>query len=267
MNYDVVTCGFASAPLPWLDRSSESGLPDPASSGFLDAAFTALDGLDWDRRVLVVYPAGRAASHRLGVLRASLRNPFVVPVGLPQPVTGLAGTASWLAALAERGVSAGAALASIDAISAHLPTYAVATSVAGLEMPEVRLRHHMLSWVPGTVFSISMTDTTLVEVGAASPSRAPEPVASTVVWTGDERLAAKLGVSTRAEVDRVELPAAESGPSRWRRARFYEHCVVPHDVDAFVDRLAATPFPPCTHCGEPMDRFCSFCLSQEGALA
>lgn len=264
--YDVVTCGFASAPMPWLDRPGHEGLPDPAAPDFLDVAFTALDGLEPDRRVLLVHAAGRAASQRLGVLRSALRNPFVLPVPLGLPVTGLAATAAWLAALAERDVTAGMAMAGLDEVARHLPTYAVTSSVAGLEMPEVKLRHHVLSWLPGTVFSISMTGTTLVEVGSASASRAADPVASTLVWTGDQRLASRLGASTPTEVDRVELTAAE-GAGRWRRARFYEHCVLPHDVDAFAERLRARDLARCTHCGDAVTRHCSFCLSQEGAHA
>lgn len=83
VSFDVVTCGFSSAPLPWLDRPGDVRLPDPCAPDFLDLAFSALDGLEVDRRVLLVHPAGRTSAHRLGVLRASLRNPFVVPVGLP----------------------------------------------------------------------------------------------------------------------------------------------------------------------------------------
>lgn len=266
MLYDVVTCGFASAPLPWLGRPGHDGLPDPAAPDFLDVAFTTLDGLEPDRRVLLVHAAGRAAAQRLGVLRSALRNPFVLPVPLGLPVTGLAATAAWLAALAEREVSAGTALAGLDEVARHLPTYAVTTSVAGLEMPEVKLRHHVLSWVPGTVFSISLTGTTRVEVGSASASRTADPGPATVVWTGDERLAARLGSGTPAGADRVELEVGE-GSGSWRRARFYEHCVVPHDLDAFAERLGARELARCTHCGDAVDRHCSFCLSQEGAHA
>jgi hypothetical protein len=200
------------------------------------------------------------------VLRSALRNPFVLPVPLGLPVTGLAATAAWLAALAERGVSAGTAVAGLDEVSQHLPTYAVTTSVAGLEMPEVKLVHHVLSWIPGTVFSISMAGTTRVEVGSLSTARTPDPGPATVVWTGDERLASRLGAGMPTEANRVELEVAEGG-RRWRRARFYEHCVVPHDVDAFAERLRARELIRCTHCGDALARYCSFCLSQEGAHA
>ena len=262
----MVTCGFTSAPLPWLERPGQEGLPDPAAPDFLDAAFTALDGLEPDRRVLLVHGAGRAPTQRLGVLRSALRNPFVLPVPLRLPVTGLAATAAWLAALAERDVSAGTAVAGLDEMAQHLPTYAVTTSVAGLEMPEVKVRHHVLSWLPGTVFTISMTGTTLVEVGSGSPSRAAaEPAAATVVWTGDQRLASRLDAVTPAGADRVERAA--DGAGGWRRARFYEHCVVPHDVDAFAERLRARELARCTHCGDAVSGHCSFCLSQEGAHA
>lgn len=266
MTYDVVTCGITSAPLPWLGQHQRPVLPDPAAPDFLDVAFTALHDLDPDERVLLVHAAGRAASHQLSVLRAALRNPSVVPLGLPMPSTGVAATASWLAALAHREVSAGVAMANLRMVAAHLPTYAVATSVAGVELPQVRLRHHVLSWVPGTVFSISMTDRTTVEVGAAS---AVEPVATdtaTVVWAGDQRLAGKLGASLPPEIERVELEQAGE-TQMWRRARFYEHTVVPHDVDAFAERLRSMPLGRCPQCGDAMNHFCSFCLTQEGAPA
>lgn len=266
LQYDVVTCGFASAPMPWLGHAGQPGLPHPAAEAFLDVAFTALDGLEPDRRVLLVHQAGRAATHRLGVLRAALRNPLILPVPLNLPVTGLAATSAWLGALAERDVTAGMAVAGLDDIARHLPTYAVTTSVAGLEMPEVKLRHHVMSWVPGTVFSISMAGSTVVETGSASAARGPDPAESALVWAGDRRLAPRLGLSAGGDQERVELPAAEA-QGRWRRARFYEHCVVPYDVDAFAALLRSHPLSRCTHCGDSVARYCSFCLSQEGAPA
>ncbi len=257
--------------MPWLSRPGHEGLPDPESPEFLDVAFTALDGLEPDRRVLLVHAAGRASAQRLGVLRSALRNPFVLPVSLGLPLTGLAATAAWLAALAERDVTAGMAASALDEITRHLPSYSVTTSVAGLEMPEVKLRHHVLSWLPGTVFTISMTGTTVVEVGSSSAAPASDPEASTLVWAGDQRLAPRLAGGTpsgssSSGVDRVELPSTETA-GRWRRARFYEHCVLPHDVDAFAERLRAKDFARCTHCGDAATRHCSFCLSQEGAPA
>lgn len=250
----------------WLGRPGHEGLPDPTAPDFLDTAFTALDGLEPDRRVLLVHAAGRATTQRLGVLRAALRNPFVLPVSLELPVTGLAATAAWLAALAERDVSAGMAVSVLDEVTRHLPSYAVTTSVAGLEMPEVKLRHHMLSWLPGTVFSITMAGSTKVEVGSATTARAVELDVSTLVWAGDPRLASRLTGSVPAGVDRVELPLPGTS-GRWRRVRFYEHCVLPHDVDAFAERIRARDYSRCAQCGDAATRHCSFCLSQEGALA
>ena len=110
-----------------------------------------------------------------------------------------------------------------------------------------------------------MTGTTLVEVGSSSASPAAEPAAATVAWTGDMRLAPRLDAVTPAGADRVELAA--DGAGRWRRARFYEHCVIPHDVDAFAERLRARELARCSHCGDAVSRHCSFCLSQEGAHA
>lgn len=266
MSYDVVTCGFASAPLPWLGKPARSGLPDPGDPAFLDVAFTALDGLDHDNRVLLLFASGARPGHVLRVLRGALRNPSVVPVGVSLPITGLAATASWLEALADRDVSAGAVTAALRTIAAHLPSYAVTTSVAGLEMPEVRLRHHMMSWLPGTVFSISMSDATTVEVGALGSPQAPPSGAATLVSAGDERLAGRLGASFPSDVERVVL-AEEAGHQMWRKARFYEHTVVPHDIDDFAERLRSASLARCPQCGDTMKGHCSFCLAQEGALA
>jgi hypothetical protein len=266
LTYDVVTCGFAAAPVPAIGREGAAQLPDPLADDFLETAFAALDGLEHERRVLLVHPAGRAVGHRLGVLRAALRNPFVLPVALGLPVTGLAGTAAWLGALGERDVSAGTVLAQLDAVRAHLPTYAVTTAVGGLELPEVGLRHHLLSWVPGTVFAISMASTTRVELGGVTAAGATG--AATVVWSGDERLATRIKSPDGSPVpgDRVRLPEEDGARSWWNRARSYEQCVVPHDVDAFADRLRATELSRCPTCGDAVATFCSFCLSQKGSF-
>ena len=157
-------------------------------------------------------------------------------------------------------------MASLPAIAAHLPTYAVTTSVAGLELPEVRLRHHMMSWVPGTVFSITMAGTTTVETGSASAVRAAVEGPATVVWSGDERLAPRVGAPTPSGADRVQATEVE-GHQMWSKARFYEHTVVPHDIDDFAERIRAASLRRCPQCGDAMSSFCSFCLSQEGAHA
>ncbi len=281
--FDVVACGFDAVVLDGLaEAGAARTLPDPAEPGFVESAFDALSQRSHEH-VLVVHARDPRATRRIRTVRSLLQSSGVVPVPLHRPPTGLATQTAWLAAMAGRGVSAGAALAALPAVDRHLPTYAAATSVARLELPEVRLRHHLLSWLPGTTFRVSLGGVARVEAGRPAPAgassdhsdprvgpaadRAADP-ACDLVWSGDRRLEPHLVATRPARVSQsVELTGTRERDPWWGGARHYEHTVVPRDLDAFVATLGSVVRSTCPQCGEPLAAVCPFCQSLEGAAA
>jgi hypothetical protein len=201
-----------------------------------------------------------------------LRTTSVAPVELPLPRAGLAAAATWLASLSERGVAAGAAYDLVPRIPAGMPSYASTTSVAALDLPVVRLHHHVLSWLPGTTFIVAHDGQPRVGSGSLEPARPLPRGPVGLVTAGDAALAGSLervlhGLDVR---ERLELRDDDAATSPWRRARAYEVCVVPDDVDAFSvgDGPAVTgERPRCPQCGEPTFSACPFCRAREGVLA
>lgn len=265
--FDVVTCGFVAVALRSLpEHQNVTALPSADSADFVEQAYTALRERDPDRRVLVLHPSRAADTRKVMVVRALLQSSEVAPVPLLLPVTALAATASWLAALAERGVSAGSALASLGLVAEHLPSYAATTSVARLDLPQVGLVQHLMSWLPGSVFGIAFDGPPRVEIGQLA-SRVPLPEGSVdLVTAGDTGLADKLRATVPSGVQenqRLEVPA--SGALWWGKSRYYEHCVVPHDIDAFTERIRHSEgLTRCPQCGDAMQLHCRFCFAQEG---
>lgn len=233
----------------------------------MESAYAALADSDPDRRVLLLHSARRDDTRRIAIVRGLLHSTSVVPVPLQLPLTGISALASWFAALSAREVTAGTALAHLRQIRMHLPTYAVTRSVAGLDLPQVKLRHHMLSWLPGTTFAVALDERTRVESTSVRPESTAVRGAVDIVRAGDHRLAAKVQSTVPAAVgETVDLPLPERGAPWWGTSRFYEHCVVPRDVDAFAESLAAAPKRRCPQCGDDLETYCPFCRAQESVL-
>jgi hypothetical protein len=287
--YDVVTCGFAPAALQaHPGYQAVSVLPEPEAPGFLEAGHELISRVDPDRKVLLVHAAGTASAQRVAMLRALTRRTTVAPLAVDLPLAGLAACGTWLAALAEAGLSAGEVLSLAPQVSRHLPTYAVTSSVAGLDLP-VRLHQHVLSWLPGTRFTVALDGSPRVTNGAlgssgpdrrtdadaqADPARVHAAGIVDLVVAGEERYADTLaGVLGRYRVGerRVAERAADASTGRaaltwWGRARAFEACVVPRDLSGALDG-ARVPSGRCQTCGEAAPAACPFCLSQEGVLA
>jgi hypothetical protein len=285
--YDVVTCGFAPAALQAHPcYQGVSVLPAPEAPDFLEAGHELVERADADRRLLLVHAAGTARSQRVAMLRALTRRTTVAPLAVDLPAAGLAASATWLAALAEDGWSAGEVLSLVPQVSHHLPTYAVTSSVAGLDLP-VRLHQHVLSWLPGTRFTVVLDGSPRVANGSLAdhapapaegggeagdqPATGPEAGIVDLVVAGEERYAATLApvleryrVGERHVVEPGEPPAGRSASAWWGRARAFEACVVPRDLSRVRARAATVR---CQTCGEAATAACPFCRSQEGVLA
>ncbi len=166
-------------------------------------------------------------------------------------------------------MGAGVALASLDRIARHLPTYATTSSVARLALPEVRMRHHVLSWLPGTSFGIDLGSDVRVAVGRLTPANPLPEAGADLVWSGDRRLEPHLAEARPARVNQTLELRPEAASPWWGGARHYEHTVVPRDLEAFVasltdeDAVSTT----CSQCGEVAADHCPFCQSSEGVAA
>jgi hypothetical protein len=241
-------------------------LPDPEDPEFLEAGHAALADRDPDRRALLLHASGGLRRRRVAMLRGLLRTSAVAPVPLTLPLAGLAASGSWFATLAERGLSAGEAHALAPAVATALPTFAVTSSVAGLDLPVVRLHHHVLSWLPGTSFTVALDGPPRVVTGRAE-RRQPVTGPVDLVTAGDDTLATSLGgvIEGLTVGERHELPADGTSPW-WGRARAYEMCIVPRDVEGFVEQARGAG-TSCSQCGDAAPSTCPFCRALEGKPA
>jgi hypothetical protein len=264
--FDVVTCGFAPAQLTAHPAHAEvRELPAPSAPDFLERGHDLLTTTSPERPVLFVHATSPAARRRVATLRATVRTP-TMGVGFARPLTGLAAVATWLASLADRGVPVGIATGhTLDHHAALLPTYVVTSSVAGVDLPLVRLNHHVLSWLPGTMFTIGLDDHPVITTGRLTVSF-PQAEGTDLVVAGSTRLAERLtGVTPAHVVERFEALTPAVDTVAWGRARFYEQTLLPRTVEPTVSDIEARPSATCAQCGErSLGSACAFCASREG---
>jgi hypothetical protein len=280
--FDVVTCGFAPARVTAHPaHAAVRELPAPSAPDFLERGHDLLtridrrDGPDHregpddadgpGRPVLFVHAASPAARRRVATLRATVRT-STLAVGFGRPLTGLAAVATWLASLADRGVPVGVAVGhTLDHHAALLPTYVVTSSVAGVDLPLVRLSHHVLSWLPGMLFTLGLDEHPRITTGRLTASF-PQAEGTDLVVAGSPRLAERLaGVTPAHVVERFEAPTPAVDGIAWGRARFYEQTLLPRTVDPTVRDIDARGAARCVQCGErSLGPACAFCASREG---
>ena len=268
--FDVVTCGFTAARVRAHPAHHDvRELPAPTAPDFLERGHDLLATTDGERPVLFVHAAHPATRRRVATLRATVRTPTMA-VGFGRPLTGLAAVATWLASLAARDVPVGLATGhALDRHAALLPTYVVTSSVAGVDLPIVRLTHHLLSWLPGTMFTIGLDEHPRITTGRVTASF-PQAEGTDLVVAGSPRLAERLAAATPANVvERYEAPEpAEStgaGPIGWGRARYFEQTALPRSVDQGVSEIDALGTVRCAQCSEPsLGTPCPFCSAREG---
>jgi hypothetical protein len=267
--FDVVSCGFAAAALrSHPSYASVRELPAPGAPEFLERGHELLTGTSSERPVLLVHAASASTRRRVATLRATVRTPTMA-VGFARPVTGLAAAATWLASLADRGVPMGVAASHTkDRHAALMPTYVVTSSVAGVDLPIVRLSHHLLSWVPGTMFTLGLDEQPRITTGRLTASF-PQAEGMDLVVAGSSRLAERLsGVTPAHVVDRHEALPVAGAALGWGRARFYEQTLLPRGVERSLEAINGRSTMLCAQCGEQsLGATCSFCSAHEGVLA
>jgi hypothetical protein len=266
MVFDVVTCGFAPARVKaHAAHDSVRELPAPGAPDFLERGHELLTATSPEQPVLVVHAASPAARRRVATLRATVRTP-TMGIAFARPLTGLAAVATWLASLAGHGVPVGIATShTLDHHAALMPTYVVTSSVAGVDLPIVRLSHHMLSWLPWTMFAIGLDEHPRITTGRLTASF-PQAEGTDLVVAGSPRLADRLaGVTPAHVVERFEAPTPAVDAIAWGRARFYEQTLLPRSVAPSVLDIDARSSVACAQCGEhALGSPCPFCSAREG---
>ncbi|GAA4703500.1 hypothetical protein [Nocardioides conyzicola] len=267
--FRVIACGFPAAAVPSLPYGAVVELPHPSEPGFLDAALDHLLSEESDVPRLLVHDGTRVSEHRLRLLRSVYGDFRVLPVGVRRPLTGLASTATVLAGLAELGVAPGAVLSGLPLILGHSRIEAVSRRVSGLDLPEIGLRHHLVSMIPGAVVRIRFTER--IEVGVPRSGHHADALIgpdAVVVRAGNPALAGRLA-SRGQPVSNGQLPTIDvEGPAPvtsgwWGTRNYYERCVLTSDLRVLASRIGTGPWRRCPECGEPVTSHCRFCSAQE----
>lgn len=266
--FGVVACGFVPAAHAQADATAPGELPAPTAAGFLDEAVDLLVGLPTDLPVLLVHGGTRESERRVAVLRAVARDHELLSMGVPRPVTGRAAAAALLAALAAHDVPVGVAASYLVQRHAELiPTYAVTASVAGLDLPFVRLRHHLMSWLPGTVFSVALDARPRITTGRLQ-AVLPQAEGMDLVVAGQIRFADRLaGVTPAVVVETFQADHGAEASQWWGGSRFYEQTLLPRDLDELLAQVTAQPVTPCPQCRRPVTGPCPFCPAGEARPA
>ncbi|MFC6041896.1 hypothetical protein [Nocardioides hankookensis] len=268
--FRVIACGFPGAAVPSLPSAAVVQLPHPSEPGFLDAALDHLLADESDGARLLLHDGTGASEHRLRLLRSVYGDFRLLPVGVRRPLTGLASTATVLAGLADLGVAPGAVLSGMPMVLAHARIEAVSRRVSGLDLPGIRLRHHLVPMIPGAVVRIRFADR--IEIGVPRSEQeiddaeaGPDAV---VVRAGNLALAGKLvGRGQPASGD--QLPTIDVDGSApvtngwWGTRNYYERCVLPTDLHDLASRIQTGPWRRCPECGESVSSHCRFCSAQE----
>lgn len=264
-SFAVVTCGFTPAVLSAHPSAAGAPeLPHPTDPDFLDQGVELLRGATDE--VVVLYPPGRESRRRTQVLQAIVRAENVRTVTLGRALTGLSGAGAVLTSMATADVPAGIAVGQLlDRGPALIPTYAVTTSVASFDSPQVRLSHHVLSWIPGTVFTITLAKEVSITRGTITAETRPDGAVDAVVC-GDAKLAGRLQSVTPPDiVERFEH--RPTGQNLWGGARYFEETLVPRDIGSLLAGVDDRPTLRCSQCGTLLTGACPFCTSREAQAA
>lgn len=161
----------------------------------------------------------------------------------------------------------------LPALAADLVDVGLVSSVTALDMPGVKLGHHLSSYVPGAkLFAVQVTPAPYVaRVGSAGLGPGIEafatpdfgPVGARILLAGSrgvpEGLAQHWGVTAPPGPVSAPLPME----AFWHDQAAGEVVVVPDDPAAWVAlRIPTAAFHPCGWCGEPLAdevRSCVFC--------
>ncbi len=266
--FSVMTSGFAPAALDAHPaHASVQRLPRPEDPEFLTEALTHIDAGPPEAPVLVLHAAGREATRKVHVLRALSRARRVVPLGLSLPPTALAARATWVASLAERRVPIGIAIGHLQRHADIMPTVAVVGSVAKVDLPEVRFRHHLLSWLPGVRLAVVMGGGS-TEVRSARrfvPDLAADGM--DLVVSGERAVVGTLELPNPTDGQVADLTGTVDATAWWGRGRYFEQTLVPRDIVDALRVVSREKFGRCPVCGGVAVGTCPLCAVREERVA
>lgn len=263
--FNVVTCGFAAAPLESLPTHGNAlALPHPRAEGFLDRALDLLLAEEWEpATVLLLHDGSREGEHTLRMLRSMLRRPRVLPIAVRLPLTGLAGVATVLTTLAAARLNAGAVVSSLPWILDSVTARAVTSSVAKLDYPGIGFTHQLATLLPGSTLQMRFGAQLVTGAAAASAPLAPSGQVG-LLESGDRRLAERVGGPPSSLAETVQVTgSAELMAGWWGTSRYFEQTAVPTDLTAVSTRITSFPWRRCRECSDAMNQFCQFCSAQE----
>jgi hypothetical protein len=263
---------IADDPRVWSAGSEESGLLGLSPSARL-AAFERLTAGD-SRLVVLCGHRQAAAVNREAALARSMLDARVAVVPLPGGPLGqyaMARIADQALMVPDRPTTLIVSL--LSELAAELVDVGVLNSVSALDLPGIKLQHHLASYLPGPrLFAVQLTPHPFVAaIGREHLPAAAEAFTSADFGAGGARLLTagprpipltleqQLGVPGAAHQVKAVLDLA----GYWRDDEATELVVVPADpADWVAQRVPAQAGQPCGWCGESVAaslRSCVFC--------
>ena len=228
---------------------------------------TAFEQLtDGDTRLVLLCGQRQAARvHREAALARSILEARVAVVPLPGgPLAQFA-----MARIAERALimadrPTAVIVSQLPALAAQLVDIGLVTSVSALDLPSVKLRHHLASYLPGShLFAVQLTPTPVV--AAASRARVPTvdfgETGIHLLVAGTRSIPVALAEELGALGPAVRVTADLDLPGFWRDEQATEVMVVPADPSAWVaQEVAIHAGHPCGWCDELLATTASSCV-------
>lgn len=218
--------------------------------------------------VVAIYPgwSSDSALQRLQTVRSVLRTTRLAFYATPSPPLAGAVLTSLANVVAPHARSAGALLAGLPVLEAHLLVLAWLGSVAKLQVPTPTLLQHGLSLLPWTAFGVSSWPQPSVRRLTGKDRSLPLPRVKGPIRIaaagrdGDQSWVADVVAPALGGAPVVEVPGTLLGPEWWGSKRLIEVVAYPMELKATVDRVNGAPTQLCSWCGEeaPMGP-CSFC--------
>lgn len=219
--------------------------------------------------VVAIYPAWSSdvAMQRLQTVRCALHTTKLAFYPTPSPPLAGAVLTSLANVVAPHARSAGALLAGLPVLEAHLLVLAWLGSVAKLQVPTPTLVQHGLSLLPWTVFGVSSWPQPAVRRLTRKDRSLPLPKVrgpiriAFAARNAEESWVPEVVAPALGGPPVVQVPATVLGPQWWGAKRLIEVVAYPIELQTAVERvnsaatylcgwcLEETPPGPCAFCG------------------
>jgi hypothetical protein len=270
----IVAVGFE--PGPYLPSAgSPPSVPQHLDREDLDPLSDVITNLlTRHEAVVVIHPSWDAepSLQRVETVRSAFAGNRLVTYGTALPPLAGAVLVALSSAVAPLTRSAGALLAGLPVLEAHLLVLAWLARVTRLHEPAPSLWQHALSLLPGTAFGVSSWPEPSVRRLTARDPSLPLPRASgryrvaAASRDGDMAWVRDTVVPALGAPSLIEVPPTAAGPDWWGTRRLVEVVAYPLDLAPLLARIDAQPTRSCTWCGtETPPGACAFCHAAPGA--